>query len=55
MRLAKRLSSKPRDVAAELADEMGRRLPEGAFETLEVAGPGFINMKVRGEGALCGR
>jgi len=46
MGLAKRLGSKPRDVAQQIIDA----LPPAALEMIEppdIAGPGFINMKLR--------
>ena len=43
MSLAKTLGTKPRDVAQEIVD----RLPLGAiFEKPEIAGPGFINLRL---------
>lgn len=48
MVLAKPLSSKPRDVASKLAERLGPRL--GAMcEAPEIAGPGFINLKLKDE------
>jgi arginyl-tRNA synthetase len=44
MSLAKELGKKPRDVAAEIV----ARLPLGdAFQPPEIAGPGFINLRLR--------
>ena len=48
MGLAKKLGAKPRDVAQKIVDS----LPAGALQMLEppeVAGPGFINLKLRSE------
>src|SRR6202035_3459838 len=46
MSLAKELGKKPRDVAQEIVD----RLPLGAiFEKPEIAGPGFINLRLRND------
>jgi arginyl-tRNA synthetase len=43
MSLAKALSKKPRDIAQELLD----RLPkDDLFEKVEIAGPGFINLRL---------
>src|SRR6516165_3754996 len=43
MSLAKALGKKPRDIAQELLD----RLPkDDLFEKVEIAGPGFINLRV---------
>lgn len=46
MVLAKPLSSKPRDVATRLVECLGSKLG-GVCETPEIAGPGFINLKLR--------
>lgn len=46
MVLAKPLTSKPRDVAIKLVDCLGSRL-DGVCEPPEIAGPGFINLKLR--------
>ncbi|CAM9556381.1 unnamed protein product, partial [Discosporangium mesarthrocarpum] len=46
LQLAKPLGSKPRDVASKLAKEMEDRLG-GMCETPEIAGPGFINLRLR--------
>lgn len=48
MVLAKPLSSKPRDVAAKLADALGSRLGS-LCEAPEIAGPGFINLRLKNE------
>ena len=46
MVLAKPLSSKPRDVASKLVEQLAPRL--GAVcEPPEIAGPGFINLKLK--------
>jgi arginyl-tRNA synthetase len=46
MSLAKELGRKPRDVAEEIV----RRFPTGDFlQPPEVAGPGFINLRLRGD------
>jgi arginyl-tRNA synthetase len=46
MSLAKELGKKPRDVAQEIVD----RLPLGAvFDKPEIAGPGFINLRLRND------
>lgn len=46
MELAKPLSSKPRDVASKLAAGLEARL--GAIcEAPEIAGPGFINLRLK--------
>lgn len=46
MSLAKVLGKKPREVAQDLID----RLPEsGLLEKPEIAGPGFINLRLRGD------
>ena len=42
--LARRLSRAPRDVAAELASHLG---DSEVIETVEVSGPGFINLTLR--------
>src|SRR5258708_9426984 len=42
--LAKRLNRAPRDVAAELASHLG---DSEVIETVEVSGPGFINLALR--------
>ena len=44
MPLGKRLGKPPRDVAAEIVSNLGI---EGFCESPEVAGPGFINLRVR--------
>ncbi|MBN1341926.1 MAG: arginine--tRNA ligase [Phycisphaerae bacterium] len=44
MALAKELKAKPRDVAAKIADALA--LPD-LIETPEIAGPGFINIKLK--------
>jgi arginyl-tRNA synthetase len=41
--LSPRLRRSPREVAAELGDELSRRLGDG-LERVEVAGPGFLNL-----------
>lgn len=46
MVLAKPLTSKPRDVATKLVECLGSRLG-GVCEPPEIAGPGFINLKLR--------
>jgi arginyl-tRNA synthetase len=43
MRLAKEQGKKPLDMAGELAEKIKRAAPEGFFEKIEVAPPGFIN------------
>eukprot|EP00904_Undaria_pinnatifida_P008385 jgi/Undpi1/4677/HiC_scaffold_18.g08031.m1 len=48
MVLAKPLSSKPRDVAAKLAEALGSRLGS-LCEAPEIAGPGFINLRLKNE------
>eukprot|EP00624_Nannochloropsis_granulata_P002440 evm.model.NODE_22250_length_37452_cov_20.338779.2 len=44
--LAKRLKAKPREVAEKLKEELERRT-QGWCEPLEIAGPGFINVKIK--------
>lgn len=46
MVLAKPLSSKPRDIATKLVEELGRRLGD-VCEAPEIAGPGFINLRLK--------
>jgi arginyl-tRNA synthetase len=46
LQLAKSLKMNPRQLAASLSDTVKRALPE-LLETAEVAGPGFINFKLR--------
>ena len=46
MALGKALGRKPRDVAQAVADSIER---DGLFETVEVAGPGFINLTLTAE------
>ncbi|GMH63906.1 hypothetical protein TL16_g03834 [Triparma laevis f. inornata] len=46
MKLAKPLKMKPRDVASILVTELNAKMA-GEFEELEIAGPGFINMKLQ--------
>ena len=43
LQLAKALKRNPR----ELAQEIARAVPAGAFDTPEIAGPGFINFRLR--------
>lgn len=43
MRLAKRLKSKPREIAEAIVGQLERAL----FENVEIAGPGFINLTFR--------
>lgn len=46
MELAKPLGSKPRDVAAKLTEGLKSRLGS-ICESPEIAGPGFINLRLR--------
>lgn len=46
MALAKPLKSKPRDVASSLAEKLGSRLA-AMCESPEIAGPGFINLRLK--------
>lgn len=46
MVLTKPLSSKPRDVASKLAEQLGSRLG-GMCDAPEIAGPGFINLRLK--------
>ncbi|CAN0438846.1 unnamed protein product [Ectocarpus sp. 12 AP-2014] len=46
MALAKPLKCKPRDVASSLAEKLGPRLA-AICEAPEIAGPGFINLRLR--------
>jgi arginyl-tRNA synthetase len=46
MALSKALKSKPRDVAERLAEGLRPALA-GAFDEPEIAGPGFINLRLR--------
>lgn len=46
MALAKPLKCKPRDVATSLAEKLGPKLSE-ICESPEIAGPGFINLKLK--------
>ena len=46
MALAKPLKSKPRDVASSLAEKLGSRLGD-MCESPEIAGPGFINLRLK--------
>ncbi|CAN0020551.1 unnamed protein product, partial [Laminaria digitata] len=48
MVLAKPLSSKPRDVASKLVEGLGSRL-SALCEAPEIAGPGFINLRLKDE------
>lgn len=48
MELAKPLSSKPRDIAATLAAGLEARLGS-MCEPPEIAGPGFINLRLKSE------
>ena len=43
MQLAGKLSKNPREIAEELANELSKN---EIFETIEVAGPGFLNLRV---------
>lgn len=43
LRVAQREGKNSRDVAEKLAEKIRRETPEGFFERIEVAGPGFIN------------
>lgn len=49
LRLAKPLGKNPRDIAVEIAQEL---VASNKFEAVEVAGPGFINITLSGEGLL---
>lgn len=49
MQLAKPLGKSPRDIAQQL---VGKLSVTGEFEKVEVAGPGFINLTLTGEGLL---
>jgi arginyl-tRNA synthetase len=44
--LAKKLGRKPRDVAAEIVAALG---DDPAIDALEIAGPGFVNIRVKSE------
>ena len=44
MLLAKRLRKKPREIAEELKDRLGNA--DGLIASLEIAGPGFLNIKL---------
>ena len=47
LKFAKRAGRKPRDVAAAVAARLqGGEAADGAFEKVEVAGPGFLNLTV---------
>lgn len=48
MVLAKSLGSKPRDVAARLAENLGTRLGS-VCDAPEIAGPGFINLRLKND------
>ena len=48
MVLAKPLSSKPRDVASKLVEGLESRL-SALCEAPEIAGPGFINLRLKDE------
>jgi len=48
MPLSKKLKSKPRDIAQKLLEELSPKITP-IFEDPEIAGPGFINLKFRGE------
>lgn len=43
---AKQAGMKPRDLAEKLATELGDLPGESPFEALEIAGPGFLNMRL---------
>lgn len=49
MQLAKPLGKSPRDIAHQLVEKLNET---GEFEKVEVAGPGFINLTLTGEGLL---
>lgn len=51
LQLAKSAGKPPRDVAAELAAALRERLG-GRMQTVEIAGPGFINLKLTDETLL---
>ncbi len=42
MKLAKAVKKKPQEIAAEIVE----KIPEGVFEAVEIAGPGFINLVI---------
>lgn len=46
MALAKPLKCKPRDVASSLSEKLGSRLAD-ICEAPEIAGPGFINLRLK--------
>lgn len=48
MELARPLSSKPRDIATTLAAGLESRLG-GMCEAPEIAGPGFINLRLKSD------
>ena len=48
LQLAKQLKRNPRDLAGEIA----RAVPGGSFEAPEIAGPGFINFRLRSDARL---
>lgn len=49
LQLAKPLGKSPRDIAQQLADKLNET---GEFEKVDVAGPGFINLTLTGDGLL---
>jgi len=49
MQLAKPLRSKPRDIAQQLVDRLSENSSDGLIQALEIAGPGFINIRVGAE------
>lgn len=46
MQLAKPLRAKPRDIAQQLVDRLAENSADGLIDALEIAGPGFINIRV---------
>jgi arginyl-tRNA synthetase len=48
LQLAKQLKRNPRELAGEIA----RAVPGGSFEAPEIAGPGFINFRLRSDARL---